>query len=376
MLTKKNIALSTAIVGCISLVGCASAPKAPPAFDPNASALAQAATFIADNGKTKALKDIKRVVVTGCNVLFAENSAASAATGDGMFAMHSGAGSSRVDSTVSVIYTLKGVSDAQQQKMANEICAGAETRLRAAGFEVVPTAEALKADAFKALLAAGKQSPFNFKSPGKNNKTTYNIFAPTGYTVYDQRYLGTVGGLGQAFKAAAGNSAVQMEGLLMKQLNASAVSINVMVDFAQLQSDGKQSGWSGKNSANVSHGVALGITGLIDIKPLDQLKCWKRFGKEECMLNGVTPTFVSKLPVTTNEKFYSDITNATTTGDKVAAGFTKTLATLSALSGTNSRSFETTRYQVNAQPAAFEKATNQGVNGFLDMAFIYAKSKQ
>lgn len=379
MLSSKPFLLSTAVASLV-LAGCASAPKAPPTFDPNAGAAAQAATFIADNGKTKGLSSIKRVAVTGCNVLFAENSSASSSTGEGMFSPHTSSSitgkTTRVDSSVSVVYTLSGISDAQQQKMANEICTDAENRLRKAGFEVVPTTELQKSDTFKALLAAGKASPFNYKSPGKGSKTTYNVFAPTGYTVYDQRYIGTVGGLGQAFKSAAGTSAVQMEGLLMKQVNASAVSINVLVDFAELQSDGHQRGWSAKDSANVKHGVNLAITGQIDFKPLDQLKCWKRFGKDECMLNGAVPTFNSKIPVTTSQKFYKDVANVTTTGDKVAAGFTKGLAMLSAMGGIAGKSHETTRYNVNAEPAQFESVARTGVNGFLDMVFLTAKAKQ
>ena len=43
------------------LAGCASTPAAPPTFDPQASAKAQAATFIADNGKTKHLSGVKNV---------------------------------------------------------------------------------------------------------------------------------------------------------------------------------------------------------------------------------------------------------------------------------------------------------------------------
>lgn len=371
----KTLLAATVASSLLALAGCASAPKAPPAFDPNASAQAQAATFIGDNGQTKRLAGVKRVAVTGCNVLFAENSSASASTGGGLFSTTGNV--SRAEANVSVIYSLNGISDAQQQKIANEICADAEKRLAAAGFEVVPTSELLKNESFKALLASGKASPFNYKAPGKGSKTTYNVFAPSGYTVYDARYIGTIGGLGQAFKAAAGTSAVQMEGILMKQLNASAVSINVLVDFAELQSDGHQKGIFNKDSANVKHGVNLGITGQVDFKPLEQLKCWQRFGKEECMLNGLVPTFNSKLPVTTNEQFYKDVVNTTTTGDKAAAAFTKGLSMLAAAGGVSGvASRDVTRYSVNVEPAQFAKVARTGVDGFLDMVFVSAKAKQ
>lgn len=374
-LPHKSTLLSAALVS-LALTGCASAPKAPPTFNPSASAAEQAAIFIGDNGQTKRMTKIKRVVVTGCNVLFAENSRAAASTGGGMFSSL-GSSTVRAEEKISIIYSLSGISDTQQQTLANTICANAENRLRQAGFDVVPTAELQANETFKALQASGKTSPFKYTLPGKGSSSTYKVFAPMGYTVYDQRYIGTLGGLSQAFKAAAGTSAVQMEGLLMKQTDASAVSINVLVDFAQLQSDGHQRGLANKDTAKVSGGVDLGITGQVDFKPLNQLKCWKRFKKEECMLNGAVPTFNSKLPVITHQAFYKDVANVTTTGDKAAAAFTKGLSMLAAVGGlSGTSSHEVTRYQVNAIPEQFESVALTGINGFMDMVFANAKAKQ
>lgn len=357
------------------LSGCAATAPKTPVFDPAGSVQAQAATFIGDNGKLKYLKGVKKVAVTGCNVLFAENSSATAGTEGGLFSTAGGV--SRSEAKVSVLYSMSGLSDADMQRMTNQICADAEKRLAAAGFDVLPTAALAKNEAFQQLLTAGKASPFNYKTPTKGSKTTYKVFAPTGYTVYDPRYIGVAGGLGQAFKAAGGNSAAQLETRIMKQLDVSAVSVNLLVDFAQLQSDGAAKGFrlASKDSAEVKHGVNLGVTGQIDFKPNGEMKCWKRFGKDECMLNVVPPAFSSKQAVTTSEQFYKAVVNATTTGDKAAAAFTKGLSMLAAaggLSGTSS--VDITRYRVEVEPAQFERVSRKGIDGFMDMVFVQAKS--
>lgn len=377
-LIHKPLLLSSAIAG-LMLAGCASTPKAPPAFNPNASAAAQAATFIGDNGQTKALPTVKRVVMTGCNVLFAEVSSASASTGGGMFS-HVGSSYSntaRVEARESVVYKMEGISDAQQQKIADSVCSDAETRLKNAGFDVVPKSELLANENFKALIASGKPSPFNYKAPGKGSSTTYNVFAPAGYTVYDPRYIGTLSNLGQAFKQAGGKSAVAYQAKLMQELKASSVSVNVLVDFAELQSDGHQRGILSKDSASVKHGVNLGITGQIIVLPLDLMKCYKGWGNtQNCMSPpGKETVLSSKLPITITEKFYKDVVNATTTGDKVASGLTKGIAVLGAMGGMGGLTGTSiTRYSVNVEPAQFETIARKGVDGFLDMAFITAKS--
>lgn len=375
MSLKKLAVLGTATAVAALLGACGGSAPAKPTFDPQADARAQAATFIGNNGRTKYLGEIKKVAVTGCNVLFAETSAAHAGTSGGLFS--EAGGYSRAEAKVSVLYTLDGMSDEDMQRFANEVCADAENRLKVAGFEIVPTADLLANDAFKALMASGKSSPFNFKSPEKGSKTTYKVFAPSGYTVYDQRYIGVAGGLAQAFKAAAGSSAWQHEGRVMSQLGAAAVNINVMIDFAQLQSSGQAKAFSlaSQNKAEVTHGVNLGITGQVEFKPNTQLKCWDRFGKHECMLNANTsPIFSSKNAVTTSEQFYKQVVNATTTGDKVAAGLTKALSIMSAMGGVGGvSSHDVTRYTVEVEPAQFTKVSRDGVNGFLDMVFLSAK---
>jgi hypothetical protein len=361
------------LAACAVLLGaCASTPPAAPVFDPQSDARAQAAQFIGNNGKTKNLAEVRKVAVTSCNVLFAESAAAHSGTGGGLFSEVGNA--RRAESKVSVIYTLEGAGDADMQRFANEVCADAERRMQAAGYEIVPTAELVADASFQALMASGKSSPFKYK----NGNSTYKVFAPDGYTVYDPRYLGTVGGLGQAFKAAGGNSIEHHHGLVMDRFQASAVAINVMIDFAELQGDGNASPYSlaSKNTAEVQHGVNLGVTGQVEFRPLNKLDCWNRFGKRECMLKaGQSPVFSSSNPVTTREVFYKAVVNTTTTGDKVAAGVTKALSVMAALGGVGGvSSQDTTRYSVEVEPEQFTKVSRDGVNGFLDMVFVSARA--
>lgn len=361
-----------------TLAGCASAPKAAPVFDAQADALAQAATFIGDNGKSKHLAGVKKVAVTACNVLFAETSSASAQTGTGMFGgSHT---TVRAEAKVSVLYTLNGLDDAVMQQMTTDICANAEQRLTAAGFDVLSRSELMANASFQALLASGKTSPFHYKTPARGSKTTYKVFAADGYTVYDPRYIGTVSGLGQAFKAVSGDSAVQLEARVMDELKVSGVAINVLVDFARLEGKGKGKGMALANTdhAEVKHEVDLGISGEIVFKPVDQLGCWERFGKRECMANNNgLPTFSSKTPVTTKDPFYTQVVDTTTTGDKVASAATKALAFLALASGVDGgTTVDTTRYSVEVEPEQFRTVSRKGVDGFMDMVFLTAKSKQ
>ena len=368
--------LATGLGG--TLAGCASAPTATPVYDAQADALAQASTFVGDNGKSKYLAGVNKVAVTACNVLFAETSAAHAQTGSGIFGE---AGNTvRAEAKVSVLYTLDGLDDAVMQQMTTEICANAEQRLTAAGFDVLSRSELMASESFKALLASGKASPFHYKTPGRGSKTTYKAFAADGYTVYDPRYIGTVSGLGQAFKAMSGDSAVQLEARVMDELKVSGVAINVLVDFAKLEGKGQTKAvtLADTNRAEIKHEVDLGISGEIVFKPVDQLGCWDRFGKRECMPNNKGfPTFSSKTPVTTKDQFYTQVVDTTTTGDKVAAVATKALAFLALAGGVSGgTTVDTTRYSVEVEPELFRAVSRKGVDGFMDMAFLTAKSKQ
>lgn len=351
------------------MTGCATMAPPAPTYDANASAASQADAFIkATNDKHMA--GVKKVGVTSCNVMFGMTSGASAATSGGIF---SDTGDTRrVDTRVVVTYAMKGIEENALQQLANEACDNAEKQLASAGFEVVPHATVKANQHYQAFHEGGRASPFEYKGGGD---TRYLVLARDGETISDTRYIGTARGLGQAFKAAAGSSAEQHEGRLIKDLEITAVNINILIDFAKMQSDGHKT-WGGlgnKDSAEVNAKIQLASRGDLRFKPVTKQKCWKRFGKEECMINlNHQPVFATQQAVTSNASFYSSIDDVTKTSEKIMAGASKAIATLSALGGISSSSTDITRYQVNVIPASYKTEQQKLSGGLVGMAAVKA----
>lgn len=362
--------LAAASAGLL-LAACASkAPPPPPPYDPAASAQAQAASFIAaDKDAGKHMKAVNKLAVTSCNVMFAQTSSATASTAGGLFS--EAGGSKRVEAKVSMYYNLVGVSEDRLQEMTDEICADAETRLKRAGFELVPRDVLEKNESFVELQKAGRPSPFEYKGGGGGAESRYLVFAPGGANVFDERYIGTMSGLGQAFKAAKGTSASQYEFRVMDELQADAVNLNILVDFAEMQSSGTGgSGLASRDNAEVKGNVQLSVTGQLRFKVSEGMKCWERFGKRECSGDPRKfPAFSTARPVLTGEKFYEKVSEATTTGDKVGSALVTGLALLGG--GTK---MSVTRYNVEVKPETFEAASRRSIDGFMDMVFLTAKS--
>ena len=361
---------SGALLAAVLLSACAGKqPPPPPPYDPNAAAEAQAASFIAaDKDAAKKMQAVKRLAVTSCNVMFAQTSSASASTAGGLFS--EAGGNQRVEAKVSMYYTLKGMPETRMQAMTDKICLDAEARLKKAGFELVPRAELAKNEAFVELQKAGRASPFEYKGGAGGGESRYLVFAPKGGTVFDERYIGTMSGLGQAFKAAKGTSAAQYEFRVMDELKADAVNLNILVDFAELQSSGSgAAGLASRDNAEVKGSVQLSVTGQLRFKVAEGMKCWDRFGKRECMGDARKfPAFSTKRPVLTGETFYKEVKEATTTGDKVGSALVTGLALLGG--GTK---MDITRYDVIVDAKTFETVSRRSIDGFLDMAFVSAK---
>lgn len=365
------------IVGAVALLvtACATGPEAPPAFDAGVSLESQLDTFFqADRATSKRMKSVQTLALTGCNVLFATQTSASASTGGGLF---SEAGNTRrAEAKVSQIYTLEGLSDTDMQTLADDICADAEQRLARAGYVVKPHAEVRGSAHHAALVASGKAAPFDHSIGSGGAKQSYRLFTRSGEAVHGAAYLGTAGGLAQAFKSAGGNASWNHETRLMQELGVDAVHLDVLVDFAAMESSGNASATqlASTNSASVSGSARLAITGQMSITPLADLKCWERFGKQECGPLHDAAKVTSKLPVSNNEAFYDSLVDTTTTGDRVAAGFTKALSVVAALGGVGGvSSTDITRYTVTVSPATYGDVTNRATRQFLDMAVLMAK---
>ncbi|MAC16336.1 MAG: hypothetical protein CL539_16920 [Alcanivorax sp.] len=375
LLSRKTIPAITLIA---LVAGCATSVQQSPDYNANASPVTQADSFI-NASHEKYMKGVNKVGVLSCNVMFAMTTAASASTSGGFRSDASRATGTirRSDVQISVTYSAKGLDETDFQRLADEACSESEKQLASAGFQVVPHSTIKASDHYQALHSGGRESPFEYKGDGG---TRYLVLARNGETISDQRYIGTAGGLGQAFKAAAGNASEQHEGRLIKTLGMTGVNVNILVDFAELESDGNQNfaGLSNKNSAKVKSKVQLAASGDIRFKPIEQQKCWKRFGKEECMIKpNHQPIFTSKQPVATSVLFYSSIEDVTTTGDKVTSGLTKTLGMLSALGGTSSNvAKDITRYQVNLIPGTYNAETKKLAGGLVGMAAAKASASR
>lgn len=356
------------------LAGCVATPPPPPTYNPADAAANQAATFVGSNKSAKTMQKVKKVALTGCNVMFADKSSGSASTGAGMFGDRATSDTRRVDEKVIVVYSMTGLDESTMQKMTDDICKDAEKRMAASGLEVMPRAELAKSENYKELLEAGRKSPYEFKV----GESTYKVFSASGSTIFDPRYIGTVSGLGQAFKQAGGKSALMFETRMMNELGVDSVQINMLVDFAQIQSDGHTKAFqlSDKDSASVDAKVQLAVSGDIKVQPVSELKCWKALGgRTDCMMkNNATPVFFTKIPVLADEPFYKQVREATKTSDKVASGLTKGFAMLSAMGGVSSTSTSITRYEVVVEPAQFTQVGRKYMDGFMDMLFISANN--
>lgn len=361
MILQKSTSLALLSASLLTLAGCASAPKAP-VYDPAAAPETQAAAFITATSPKNAAK-IERIAVTACNVMFAATSSASASTGGGIF------DNNRAEASVSVIYTLSGLTDPQLQQLADQVCAASEQQLAASGYQLVPRSELVRNETYNKLQAAGRASPYEYKV----GVSEYKVFARTGDSVFDERYIGTASGLGQAFRAAAGSAAWQHETLALSELNASGVNLNILVDFASLESSGQGAalgGLASRNSAEVTSSVQLSISGELVLKPHDRLNCWNRFGKRECEIRANHyARFNNDWPIVLPQSFYSEVADVTTTGDRVASGVTTALSLLGAGSGRN-----VTRYEVKALPDRYATLSREGSQAFIQMALTQAQA--
>lgn len=373
--TPPLLPLLPAAVATLLLGACASTPPPPPVFDASASLDAQVDTFIeTDRATPKRMKSVNMLALTGCNVLFATRTSASASTGGGLFSEVGNTVRSEV--RISQIYTLEGVSDADLQAMADQICADAEARIAGAGFAIKPYTEFRTHPEQMALAASGRAAPFKHGIGSGGTKQEYRVFTRSGETVHGAAYLGTAGGLAQAFKSAGGNSSWNHETRLMQDLNVDSVQVDVLVDFAAVESSGQAQAMqmSSTNRASVSGDARLSISGQMRVVPLADLKCWERFGKKECGPMHDMAKISSRLGLSHDEPFYDSLVDSTTTGDKVAAGVTKVLSVLALIGGVGgSSSTEVTRYTVTVNPETYGRVTGAATGSFLDMASLAAK---
>ncbi len=347
------------------LTGCAGMSKPTPKYDPAQSAASQAATFV-NVTNPKAKSQIGRVAITQCNVVVADQTGGVAKTDAGLFGETRG----RQDQKISVYYYLRGISDDQLQAMTEETCASAEASLKAAGYDVIPAAEVAANEHYVKLHEGGK-TPYPFDPPGG---AKFKIFMPKGQKMVDLHYQTAAGGLKMAFAAAAGNTPQQHEARLMNALKADAVHVSMKIDFAQVQGDQKGflSSVARKDTAAVTATTDLVVTGRIDAITDESLKCWERFGKQECMSNGKTPVFSLKYPLVSTGAVI-EVKDETTKGDKVAGALSTGISMLAAMGGGRGTAMSTKRKGVLVDPAKYTQAAKQSMTQFIEMVSATAK---
>lgn len=351
----------------VLLGACASGPQATPQFDSSASPAAQAKHFIEARNK-KGNNGVAKVGLTTCQVAFATHQSGSSQTSGHIFDNRD----STVEAKISQHYYLKGISDAELQNIATRMCEKGERNLRQAGFEVIPFSQFSQSAQYKELYASGKPSPYKTKI----KKTEYTVVTPPGYAVTDEdttnRAAGGLGGLANAFKQAGGANAASKEATLGFQSGFAPVRLMYTVDLASITENTK--GFMGMNKTAMVEGkVNLQVGGQLMLVPLDGMGKRSPRGKTRFFIANSMPTYTSKQPLVTDEVFYVSVEDATTTGDKVADGFSTVMGYASALMGGTGTSSDTSRYNVNVKPQAFADLAVKHADNFTAMAASSAK---
>lgn len=353
------------IAGAVALLvaGCGGMATAPPApeFNEGASASSQAATFIeAKDGRTN--KAPGKAFLSECNVLYGVMTGASAQTSRGLLP----SSERRVEAKVSSYYQLKGLDGPGMQALADEICDTAERSLAEAGYQVITRASLANNTRFQKVRTQGKASPYEMKL----GSSKYQVYAASGATVFNPSYLGAMGGLAMALKQAKGESPWLQEATLVEDIGASAVRLNIVLDFSSLQSSNSSwDRWASTDTAEVDGQVKFAATGSVVILPTESLNCYDRLGMHECMADQKkTATFTTRHPLTSNSKFYTSIVDATTAGDTAAAVISTGLAIL----GGGGSTLSVSRTDVNVDPAAYVKVATSAADALMDMSLEVA----
>lgn len=357
-----TIRLLTPLLLTSLLAACASTPPPPPpAFDPTADVAGQAASFI-EPVNTERRGNSRRVALTACNVVFGVKTSGSAKTQAGMFESTEG----RVDAKVSEVFLLQGVSDQQLQAITDRVCAGAERQLARSGLDLMSHRELAATAEYQALSAKGRPGPVEWSV----NKADYKVFAPSGWTVFDQRFDGAGRGIANIFKQATRNNPDALEGKLVNALGVTGVHVDILVDFASLKSgDEDNKGFlarmAGNDEAKLESQVELSISGMMKLVTPESVNCHK-LGCDT--INTFWPAYKSSRPLLAGSNFYTEIVDAETTAGKVAEGLATAVGWITALAGGSGSKYNLSKWAVQADPARYAALAEQYSQHFVTMA--------
>ncbi|MFG6416015.1 hypothetical protein ACG02S_19135 [Roseateles sp. DC23W] len=221
--------LLAAAVGLSLLPTARAADPAPIEIDAQFDPAAAAATAVKASDP-QALKGLKRAAITQFNVEFVTSDNVSSETSG--FAMAGRA-------SVTGYYKLVGVAEPDFQAIADQLYAGFQQQLQAAGLELVPAAELAGSPTYRKLQAGGTVLP----ERSSNGVTV----GPPGMAVYGLNQAQAADGKKGMFAAlsglSAGISAVggAMDNMtLSKELgDAALLEVSMRVHFAQLTNEAK-----------------------------------------------------------------------------------------------------------------------------------------
>lgn len=308
---------------------------------------------------------IQRVAITSCNVLIGTETNASAETQAGL-----GEPRGRTEVTVTSSYTLQGIEADSLQTLADAICEDAAATMATAGFDVVPSTALNERAEFKQMHTGGSPVPYQYERKG----ATYTVYAPQGQSLIDPLYMSAKASFGLVMSSMSGQGPMQQEAMLMKALDASAVHLNVMVDFAK-QSSSNRKGFlskiAGNSEASVATKVQLSLSGLVRFLPLDALTC----SGGTCYPGevGKSPSFVSKDVLIADQNVVVNVANIKTTGESVGQTAVNVLAGAMALSGYSSSMVSIERNGVVVDPVAYQQAARLKAAEFIGMAAVLSR---
>jgi len=310
--------------------------------------------------------NVKKVALTSCNVLYGLETSANAETQRGF-----GDSSQRIESRVSLVYQLMGLDDNALQALTEQICADAAESLAKAGYSVVPASQVSAQAEFAKLHAGGQQTPYRYERAG----TQYLTFAPAGQQVIDNVYKGKVDSLFGNFKAMSTDGPAFTEARLAKALGASAVHVNIMVDFASASGNTPKGLWgrlSGSDTARIDSQLAMSVNGFMTMIPEDRIDCSSGFcqGANDARL---VAKVVSKAPLIGSASPVREIIDAKTTADKVDGAAAAVISGLAALAGQSVTAMSLVKKGVIVDPQAYAQESRKLAQSFTGMAVSLLK---
>jgi hypothetical protein len=247
MNVTRSLLLTLTLASSLALTGCGSSSSqtvADPKFDKagvdaTPAKLADEYIKVNDNRQIKN-EPSKKIFISAFRVTFLTNTSASATA-------YGGLDGDRKPVTAKVKMGITGLDNTQLQRLTDELYTLYVNDLKGLGYDVL-TPEALASTDYKILKSESKASPQTLEVA----KNKYLVFSPGAVPL---TLLPGEGGFFSGFSALDSDNRLQVVPRVIKQSGASAVDVNITVNFAK----GEASGGFFSNKADASLRPALHI---------------------------------------------------------------------------------------------------------------------